>query len=217
MKTSLSRSLRRGFTLSEVMVAMTIGAAIAGTATWFMVEGARISYKTTNTSINDLSQWSIFTAISVDTKVANGMAIYASFLQPDIADDTKRLNKDQRGQVLILTRSHQDQNSKKSVYDLITGYVYASSTKTLRKFQYVVTAAEQGANPATLEEILNNNYTNFTFTKVATDLTAVDSAGVFLVRQKGQSGILTVESAQGSGNAQVISKKLIEASFFIRG
>ena len=105
-------------------------------------------------------------------------------------------------------------------YEQITGYVYKPSTKTLRKFIYQVTAAEQGGpttDPATLEEILTGNYASFVFKDVADHVVSVDSGGVFLVRQTGQSGILAVESQLGEGTRTAVTKKLIEASFFIRG
>jgi len=222
----LSR-LKRGFTLTEVIIAMTISVAIGGTATWFLVEGTKASLKAANTSIADLSQWSIFTAISVDSKVANGMAVYRTFTAADMADSTKRVTEggvdndaNPRGNVLILTRSAQGANSKFAHYEQITGYVYSSSTKLLRKFTYEVPVSEQGTattQPATLEQILNDHLTNFAFQKVAGDLVTASSGGVFLVRKEGSSGILAVQSEQGGTNNQVSSKKLIEASFFIRG
>lgn len=212
----------RGYTLSEVLIAMSIGVVVLATATWFMVEGTRVSMKTTNNSINDLSQWSIFTAISVDSKVANGMEIYSTFTTADLNDPTKRLDKDQRGNVLILTRSHQTGNSRLATYDQITGYIYSATTKNLRKFVYKVPASEQGdatTPPATLEQILVNNLTSFSPHSIAENVNTPNSAwgGVFLVRQKGQSGILTIESVQGDGNSHIVNKKLIDAAFFIRG
>jgi prepilin-type N-terminal cleavage/methylation domain-containing protein len=222
MKTLSRRNC--GYTLSEVLIAMSIGVVILGTATWFMIEGARVSMKTTNNSINDLSQWSIFTAISVDSKVANGMEVYRTFTSADLNDSTKRLDKDQRGNVLILTRSHQEGNSRQATYDQITGYIYSATTKNLRKFVYIVPPSEKGdpatnTPPATLEQILVNNLTTFSPRSIADNVHVPDSAwgGVFLVRQKGQSGILTIESVQGDGNAQITNKKLIDAAFFIRG
>ena len=222
---------RSGFTLTEVIIAMSISTVIAGMAVWFMVEGARSSVKATNTTINDLSQWSIFTAISVDSRTANGMAIYQSFTAADMSDKTKRVSlgtvdpvtskPDPLGNVLILSLGHQAQGSKKTIYDQITGYVYNSTTKTLRKFVYTVPAAEKGnaalnVDPATLEEILVNNIASFSMRKVADNLNMVDPRGVFLIRGD-QSGVLTVESVHGDGNARAVSKKLIDASFFIRG
>jgi prepilin-type N-terminal cleavage/methylation domain-containing protein len=219
-----SRHDQRGYTLSEILIAMSLSVVVLAAATWFMVEGTRASMKTTNNSINDLSQWSIFTAISVDSKVANGMEVYRTFTAADMSDPTKRLDKDQRGNVLILTRSHQVGNSRQATYDQITGYIYSATTKNLRKFVYTVPPSEQGnpatgTPPATLEQILVNNLTNFAPGSIADNVNKPDAAwgGVFLVRQKGQSGILTIESVQGEGNTHSVNKKLIDAAFFIRG
>ncbi|ATC62734.1 hypothetical protein CMV30_01435 [Nibricoccus aquaticus] len=217
-----SRSRKRGYTLTEVLIALGISVALGGAATWFMMEGARASLKATNNSVNDLAQWSIFVAISVDSKTANGMSVYSTFTPADMADSTKRLNKDGRGNVLILTKSSQDAGSSRAAYDKITGYIYSPTTKNLRKFEYTVTAAEKGdlatnVLPATLEEILVNNYTTLVPHIIGENLTPpVTGFGVFLVRERGHSGILSIEAAQGI-DARTVNKKLIEASFFIRG
>lgn len=222
MKT-ISRRLAGGYTLSEVLIAMSIGTAIAGTATWFMVEGARIALKTTNTSLNDLSQWSIFTAISVDSKVANAVSVYSTFTATDMANATKRLDAKACGNVLILSRSHQDAGTKLSVIDEITGYVFNESGGILRKFKYATLPAERGETgspPFSLEKILTDNLALGTFQmrKVADHLNAITAGrGIFLVREKGRSGLLTVEAVQGAGSTHIVNKKLIEASFFIRG
>ena len=222
MNTFSSKSRTRGYTISELLIAMSISVVIGGAATWFLVEGTRSSLKTTNLSLSDLSQWSIFTAISVDSKVANGMSVYGSFTESSMADSTMRKVNGERGNVLILSRSTQPTGSKKATYKQITGYVFTPGTKLLRKFTYEVPASEQGnpatgVEPATLEEILVNNLRSFSFSKVSDELVSVDAGGVFLVRQTGQSGILAVESQQGGASGSTAIKKLIEASFFIRG
>jgi prepilin-type N-terminal cleavage/methylation domain-containing protein len=214
---------KRGFTLTEILVAMSISVAMGGAAMWFLVEGTRASLKATNTSINDLSQWSIFTAISVDAKTANGMVVYKNFIEDDIKNSSLRLNNNERGNVLILTRGSQAEKSKFTAFTRITGYVYSASTKTLRKFVYDVPPTEQGdpdmgIDPKSLEQILIDNYESFSLRKVADDLLPTSTGvGVFLVRERGQSGILTVETVQGSGSRYVENKKLIDAAFFIRG
>ncbi len=214
---------KRGYTLTEIIIASSISVAIGGAAMWFLVEGSRSSVKATNTSITDLSQWSIFTAISVDSKTANGMAVYKAFTKDDMKDSTLRLNNDGRGNVLILTRGRAEAGSTTTSYRQITGYVFTPSTKTLRKFVYEVPASERGdpatgVRPKTLEEILVDNFDHFHFRPVADNLLPTESGtGVFLVRERGHSGILTVESVQGDGNKRAVSKKLIDASFFIRG
>jgi hypothetical protein len=223
MKLFRSSSRKRGYTLTEILIASSISVAVGGAAMWFLVEGSRSSVKSTNTSINDLSQWSIFTAISVDSKTANGMAVYKDFTKDDMKDSTVRLNNGERGNVLILTRGKALAGSTATSYTQVTGYVFTPSKKTLRKFVYNVPTSEQGdpatnTKPKTLEEILVDNFDTFSFRNVADNLQPTDSGvGVFLVRERGHSGILTVESIQGDGNKRAVSKKLIDASFFIRG
>lgn len=218
----LFSSRKRGLTLTEVLVASSISVALGASAMWFVTEGTRSSLKAASTSINDISQWSIFTAISVDSKIANGMTVYKNFTREEMKDNSFRLNNAERGNVLILTRSIQKPNAKKTSYTQITGYIFSATTKNLRKFVYAVPEAEQGnpalgVEPKTLEEILIDNFETFAPRSIADELhPTTTGAGVFLVRERGQSGILTVESIQGT-NTRHKSKKLIDASFFIRG
>ena len=116
MKLPRSQSIRArlGYTLTEVLIGISLSVAIGGAATWFLMEGTRASLKTTNISASDLSQWSIFTAISVDSKIANGMAVYRAFTVSDLDDSSKRMTNGERGNVLILSRSTQSSGSKKA-------------------------------------------------------------------------------------------------------
>ncbi len=219
----LFSSRKRGLTLTEVLIATGLSVALGSAAMWFLMEGTKSSLKATNTSINDISQWSIFTAISVDSKIANGMAVYKHFTKDDLKDISLRLNNSERGNVLILTRGVQQEKAKKTSYTQITGYVYSPTSKNLRKFVYDVPASEQGnadfnIEPKTLEQILIDNFETFALRSIADELRPTSTGvGVFLVRERGQSGILTVESIQGAGTQNAVSKKLIDASFFIRG
>src|ERR1019366_327906 len=79
MKNPLNHSMlpshRNGFTLVEIMIAGAIATIIGAAAMGFVIEATRATLKTQSNSRNDLTEWGIYTGITIDSRVANGMVL----------------------------------------------------------------------------------------------------------------------------------------------
>jgi len=222
-----TKSLKKaGFTLSETMLGLAIGMVVAGAAGWFLVEGTRISLKTSAASTNDLSEWGILTSITVDTKTANGMVMYSSFLKTTFSSSSNRLASGQTGNVLVLTQStpnNSGSSSSAAIYTQLTGYVFDPTYSTFKKFVYYTTSTEKNpSSPASLETILYNNFDALVLQTLANNVKAVSTTSplnsAFLCRDAGnQSGELNLQVVGGNSMLSTSSSKLIETSFFVRG
>jgi hypothetical protein len=215
-------------TLVEMMFALTIGVVILGISTGFLVEVTRATLKTQNVSQNDLTEWGMYTGVTIDTRSANGMTLYKSFAPASFADSTDRITTNTtRGDFLLLTNSTLPTNSiDPPVYQSMTGYVYTAGAKpgtgTFQKFTYQVPVAEQ---TNALETILTAHYSHFVFVPVAVGLDATNSDNdpatptnrAFLYRSTiKRSGVLNLQINSGFSSTNTANAKLVETSFYIR-
>lgn len=223
MKLSSPRKTR-GFTLVELMISTAIGCAFCAAAVWFLVEGTRISLKTASSSTNDLAEWGIFSALTIDSKVANGMFMYPDFAKATISNPANELDDQstdrKTGNVMILTKSSYSPGTETTFIERVTGYVFSPSQGALKSFTFITTDAERGAT-VTLEAILENHFDTITTTTIATNL-AANSFGTtgkaFLCRsKKNRSAVLNLEISNGFANVSTAKSKLIEATIFVRG
>ena len=219
-----------GMTLVEMMFALTIGVVILGISTGFLVEVTRATLKTQNSSQNDLTEWGMYTGVTIDTRSANGMTLYKTFAPASFVDSTQRIvTNTTRGDFLLLTDSTLPTNSSNPpVYLSMTGYVYTagvplgSGTGTFQKFTYQVPLAEQ---TNALETILTAHYSHFVLVPVAGGLEATNSDNdpvhptnrAFLYRSTvKRSGVLNLQINSGSSSTNTANTKLVETSFYIR-
>lgn len=214
----------RGFTLVEIMISSAIGCAFCAAAVWFLVEGTRISLKTASSSTNDLAEWGIFSALTIDSKVANGMFMYPDFIKATLANSANELDDQstdrKTGNVMILTKSVYSAATETTYVEQVTGYVFNPSQGALKTFTFV-TSTDERAPTVTIEEILENHFDTITLTTIATNLTAKSfgtTGKAFLCRSKNnRSAVLNLEVANGFANARTSKNKLIEATIFVRG
>lgn len=207
---------RQGFSLVEILIAMTLSVIIAGIAAWFIGEGMRFSLRTAASADNDFTQWSVSSRLQLDTKLANGASIYANLATADLKSSLRRLGG-QRGNLLILSSSERITGSSKSRYTHITGYLYDSAESRLSKFEHDVSSAQR-ASFADLETILISNLGGYTFTTVANGVESLDSTGPFVSRDVGNinAATATFKLEQGSEFNHTGDTSVVEVSFLIR-
>jgi hypothetical protein len=205
-------------TLVELMVALTIGVFILGAATFFIIQGTRASLRATSSSENDLVQWSISSRLQIDSKLANGAVIYRSLDSASVALD-QRCAAGARGNLLVLSLSSSPNGSRASVYEKLTGYLYDSNARVLRKFEHDVSSSDQ-ASGKDLETIITENMADFTFTVVARDIETIDSDGPFINRDLTNRNVnaaaATFRLTQGSAAFMTRDSILVEIAFLIR-
>ncbi|MDA7916609.1 prepilin-type N-terminal cleavage/methylation domain-containing protein [bacterium] len=155
--TLLSRAKQSGHTLVEVLIASSVSLLVITGALWVMFAGVKSSAQSTNTIVNDLTQWGIASRLWIDSRIANGITIY---------EDTQTINVERwlravvndRGNFVVFSLSDTN-GSGKTYYSRLSGYVFDSSQRKVFRFDYPVKASDQtGATP--LEDILNNNRTD---------------------------------------------------------
>jgi prepilin-type N-terminal cleavage/methylation domain-containing protein len=223
-------SSRRGFTLTEIMIAGSIGVVVASAAMMLIVDGTRISLRTLAGSNNDMVQWSISNRLQLDSKVANGASIYADLTTAAVVNEGSRIRSNEestdpleagRGKLLILSTSRNDFGQKKATYLKLIGYRFIDSTvpanRQLLRFDYTVSDADQTARTP-LETIIRNNIGSFTMRVIASNLESLDPVGPFVCRDatNRNAATATFRLSQGVVSNRTSDKILIEVSFLIR-
>lgn len=226
----------RGFTLVEIAIATTISTLIVIASLGFLLEATRATMRTQNNSQNDLTEWGIYSGITIDSRVANGLNIYKDFtaasfnaLADQISDKANTVTGlGNRGDFLVLSKSTQPDDNTPAKFLSLTGYVFDPGSPidggkgTFKKFVYSVPTAEQGN---TLEAILTAHYASFVLITVANGLDAVITDGApsaaqkraFLYRDvKLHSAVLNLQVRNGFTGTRTDNAKLIETAFFIR-
>jgi hypothetical protein len=216
MTSKLNKPRRRGHSLVEVLIAMSISVVVAGASVWFIAEGTRYSMRTTASATNDFIQWSISSRLQLDSKLANGAAIYSNLTAASIKPNLRRIGG-QRGNLLILSLSERDPGSARSRFTRVTGYVYAPGTNILSKFEHIVSSAQQSSY-ADLETILTTNLSGFTLEPVARGVESFDGSGPFVSRDVGNINAATATFRLQQGDAANHTKdtSVVEISFLIR-
>lgn len=200
---------------------MSVNMLVSGAALWFLIAGTRSSILATSGSINDIAQWGISSRLWVDARVANAVTLYGNFTAASIESWLRRVVND-RGNVMVLSLSESVGN--KTRYTKLTGYIYRPNTSpgatdgTIARFAFTVSSADQAAYTP-LEDILKNNLTAISnsATIVASGVTPINSGGAFLCRSAGTAATLGCSIASGSASNRTQQRKLIEATFYIRG
>lgn len=214
MKIRLTTSSTAAFTLVEIMIAAAIGLPVAAGAVWFLFEATRTYYATSSASLNNFAQWGLASRLNIDTRTANGLAIYEEYDMTKVSPTLRRDTATPRGNFLVLSSSTYDPATKKSVFNHLTGYVYDSSKQTLSKFEYDVPDTYKSPTPAILETILSDNIDKFQFTEMARGVSALMSGGPFFYRAKNYASaafrLVTGTTLHTTDN------RVVEASFFVR-
>jgi hypothetical protein len=200
------------------MFALALSVLIGGVAVMFIVEGTRLSLRTEASLSNDMVQWGISSRLQLDTKTANGAVIYPGIATSDLKE-AERCRGGERGRLLVLSRSDKANNSAKSHFITVTGYLYDASARTLLKFEHTVHSDQQGATPASLETIIISNKDAFTWHVLARDVDSLDPAGPFVCRDIGNinAATATFQLNEGQESLWTSDRVLVEVSFLIRG
>jgi large-conductance mechanosensitive channel len=233
------RFSRKGMTFVEIMFAMIIGTAFVLIIAQFSVDIVRSSLRSQSNAQNDLTEWGIYQGITVDTRTANGMALFKTFSNAaDFADVSMEIPTLTdvaltRGDFLVLTQTTEVPSAPSTPNfntTVITGYIYTDGTPAnsgkgiFQKFTYAVPSAERGNS---LETILTAHKSTFAanLTTLATGLTATHSDNAttsptnraFMIRSTTlRSGMLNLSVSTGNVSTRTNNEKLIETAFFIR-
>jgi hypothetical protein len=205
----------RAFTLAEILMGLGISSFVVGGGLWLLVAGLKTSTRTTNTTLNDLSQWGIASRLWIDSRIANGISIYADNSNANVERWLRKL-VDQRGNFIVFSLSSTDGNSR-TYYTKISGYYYSPSAETISRFDYDVPAADQTDNK-TLEQILSNRRDAImaTYDVVARNVDLTHAGGLFICRTAGTAASLSCTVTSGGDNAAMEKEKTIEATFYVR-
>src|SRR5690606_20752114 len=120
---------------------------------WLMVEGVRTSARTTNSTVNDLTQWGIASRLWIDSRIANGITIYENNTDQKVERWLRKM-VDQRGDFIVFSLSDTN-GSAQTFYTKVSGYFYDRAARRIYRFDYDVTNADRIAN-ASLESILTS-------------------------------------------------------------
>ncbi|MBT5903036.1 MAG: prepilin-type N-terminal cleavage/methylation domain-containing protein [Opitutaceae bacterium] len=211
----LSRAKQSGHTLVEVLIASSVSLMVVTGALWVMFAGVKTSAQSTNTVINDLTQWGIASRLWIDSRIANGITIYADTEVANVERWLRAVVND-RGNFVVFSLSDTN-GSGKTFYTRLSGYVFDPSQRKVFRFDYPVKASDQsGATP--LEDILNNNRTAIiaTYVTVASSVDAIDSSGVFLCRTAGTAASFGCKVTSGDTTRDTFKEKVVEATFYVR-
>lgn len=213
---------QQGYSLVEVVYALSIAVLVLGMAMYFVVQGTRSSLRAAASSENDLLQWSISSRLQVDSKTADGLVIYPDANSANIAL-TKRCSNNaetgarSRGNLMVLTRSSTENGSRETFYDKLTGYLFDPSAKTLSKFEYTVTG---DARKQSLETIVKSCLGSVDYKVIAKDVETIDPEGPFICRDLADRNVNAAAAAfkLTRGNAKMLTKDslIIDIAFRIR-
>ena len=239
-------SRRAGFTLTELLIAMTISVVLCGMATYFLFEGLRASLKTSAIYTNDMTQWGLTNRLMIDTKLANNIEIFADNSSATLTAAATYTNNTPAGGVakgtfgnfIVLALGAMAEVSttqQQYQYSSLYGYYYNPTAKTLSRFQYAVSASDSqqstyntstGQVSGGLEAIVKEHLGDFQYTVVGTDLTlqplptgATGTNGAFLNRIPGQLANMLLRASAGltnTNNSLTRSDRMIEVAFYAR-
>ena len=147
-KKTAAFSHRAGFTLTELLIAMSISVIVCGMALAFLFEGLRASLKTSAVYTNDMTQWGLTNRLLIDTKLANNIAIYTDNSAGTLAAAVTAgggVGEGSFGNFIVLalgavmdvTTTQQQQQ-----YSSLYGYYYNPTAQTLSRFQYTIPSNE---------------------------------------------------------------------------
>lgn len=209
------RAKRGGFSLVEILIGMTVSGFVVIGGLWLLVEGTRISTRTTNLAVNDLAQWGIASRLWIDSRVANGISIYENDKDANVERWLRKV-VDQRGNFIMFSLSSVDA-SNKTYYTKLSGYSYSASKGIIYRFEYDVPTADQTSNK-TLEQIFVNRRSAIlaTYDEVASNVTLNNANGLFICRAAGTAASLSCIITAGADNADYAREKTIEATFYVR-
>jgi len=169
-------------TLVEVMIAMTIGVIVISAAVGFLLEGTKASYQAMANVENSIQQWGLDTKLQIDSKIANGVVIFASAdtstwvggrpIEVLVDNGIAPL---ERGKILVLTKSDLDSSGnptpviKSMIFYLFTGGNLAA-TGTLKRYPKKAPAAfditapyDSGTGlPKTVAQLVSENFSTLT-------------------------------------------------------
>lgn len=210
-----SRAKQSGHTLVEVLIASSVSLMVVTGALWVMFAGVKTSAQTTNTVVNDLTQWGIASRLWIDSRIANGITIYEDTQVKNVERWLRAVVND-RGNFVVFSLSATN-GSGKTYYSRLSGYVFDSTQRKVFRFDYPVTGADQTANTP-LEDILNNNRDDIiaTYVTVADSVDAIDSSGVFLCRTAGTAASFGCRVTSGDTARDTFKEKVVEATFYVR-
>ena len=209
------RRSRRGYTLAEILVALGVSGFVVSAGLWLLIEGVRSSTRTTNATVNDLTQWGIASRLWIDSRVANGISIYTDDTAPSL-ERWLRKSVEQRGNFIVFSLSAVDAAGA-TYYTKVSGYSYNPSDDKIYRFDYDVPAADQTGH-LTLEEILTNRRANIiaSYESVASDITLTNNSGLFICRAAGTAASLSCVVTTSTGGSEFEKEKTIEATFYVR-
>lgn len=210
-----SRRSQCGHTLVEVLIAASVSLLVTSGALWLIVQGTRTSATSANAIANDLTQWGVASRLWIDSRIANGITIYAD----SDADNVKRWRRavvTDRGDFVVFSLSDTD-GSGRTFYSRLSGYEYDADKRLVYRFDYVVPTADQTGNTP-LEDILNDNRVDIrkTYIVVASSVDAIDSNGVFICRTSGTAASFACKVTSGLASQKTLKEKTIEATFYVR-
>ena len=209
-----ARHRRRGFTLAEVLISLGISGFVVAGGLWLILTGIKTSTRATNASITDLTQWGIASRLWIDSRVANGISIYAND-EPASMERWLRKVVDQRGNLIVFSLSQTD-NSNLTAYTKLSGYCYNPTDDVIYRFDYDVPAADQAAHKS-LEAILidRRDAIRASYQSIASNITLTNNTGLFICRSGGTAARLSCIVTAGD-NTDYQHEKTIEATFYVR-
>ena len=184
-------------------------------ALWLIVQGTRTSATSANAIANDLTQWGVASRLWIDSRIANGITIYADSEAENVKRWLRAVVAD-RGDYVVFSLSDTD-ISGRTFYSRLSGYEYNATARLVYRFDYAVPAADQTGNTP-LEDILNNNRDDIkaTYIVVASSVDAIDSNGVFICRTSGTAASFACKVTSGLESQKTLKEKTIEATFYVR-
>lgn len=227
----------RGMTLPEVLISAALGAVIVGAATWFLLQGTKISYAAMVDVENGIQQWGLTTKLQIDGKVANGVTVLASVDTADIPnylrvvpiDDGDKNNGLERGKVLVLTKSQLNQGVDTGIITDLVFYLYtpgsAPNYGTLKRYPakapatFKINSADAvnaDGTPRSVVTLVGNNYNTLVGGAVVVQdhVIALSSNGPFGSFGDGRHVSIALVREDKVGN--VVRSNLTEVSFNLR-
>jgi len=226
-------------TLVEIMVSMALGVVVIGTATWFLFEGTKASYKSMANVENSIQQWGLATKLQIDGKIANLITVINSADKstwlvnggdPIVigVEDNDPATGLKRGKMLVLSKSQLLEGvDTKLITDIIVYYYTGNNTDfngTLKRYPkdvrgtFKVTAPKDGAgNLKSVAQLVRENIDTFTGDPalVQDKLTSIAPGGPFAqLNSSNNASIALIRQENSIG--KVVNQNLTEVSINLR-